>query len=62
VSRCSKKGHVIGGMVAKDKDYVRAKMRYVVGRELRAMQQSKGLVAGAWRETWTEMLNHIEKF
>jgi hypothetical protein len=49
-------------MVAKDKDYVCAKMRYVVGRELRAMQQSKGLVAGTWRDTWTEMLNHIEKF
>jgi hypothetical protein len=62
VSRCSKCGHVIGGMVAKDKDYVRAKMWYVAGRELRAMQQSKGLVAGAWRDTWTEMLNHIEKF
>jgi hypothetical protein len=53
---------MIGGMVAKDKDYVRTKMQYAVGRELRAMQQSKGLVAGAWRDTWTETLNHIEKF
>jgi hypothetical protein len=62
VSRCSKHGHVIGGMIAKDKDYVCAKMRYVVVRELRSMQQSKGLVADTWRDTWAEMLNRIEKF
>jgi hypothetical protein len=62
ITRCTKKGHVIGGMVEKDKDYVRAKMRYTVGKELRSMQQLKGKAADKWRESWREMLNYIEKF
>jgi hypothetical protein len=51
-------------MVEKNKDYVRAKMRYTVGKKLRLrlMQRLKGKAMDKWRESWREMLNYIEKF